>query len=77
MRVQKSKLKCIKHTFVFNDHSEVIWTPMDQEAKQHQRFRVCFKIRQEAGPRIIAKILQGPASSAASLHELKIVLEDL
>jgi hypothetical protein len=35
MRVQKSKLKCIRHAFVFNDKSEVIWAPMDEEGKEH------------------------------------------
>lgn len=71
-----SKLKCVRHEFVFNDGSEVTWYPEDQEGNQHQWFTVYFRLKRLDGGKNISHKIKGPASAKASLHHLKWVLKE-
>lgn len=72
----KTKLKCIRHIFVFNNEVEAIWYPSDPNGKEHQLFTVSFKLKTSYGGKSISKQIKGPASAASSLHHLKWILKD-
>jgi hypothetical protein len=72
----KSKLKCVRHVFVFNNDAEVLWYPSSPDGKQHQIFTVSFKLKTSYGGKSVSKQIKGPASAKCSLHHLKLVLQD-
>lgn len=74
--MQMSKLKCVRHVFVFNEGSEVVWWPTDANAKEHQLFTVSFRLKTSWGGKSVSQKIMGPASAASSLHHLKLVLKD-
>jgi hypothetical protein len=76
MILHLSKLKCVRHVFVFNDGSEVAWYPTDPNGKGHQLFAVAFRIKTSYGSLSFSDQIVGPASAAASLHYLKLILKD-
>lgn len=74
--MQISKLKCIRHVFVFNNGTEVIWYPTDPNGKEHQLFTVSFHLKTSWGGKAVSREIMGPASAKSSLHYLKQVLKD-
>ena len=72
-----AKLLVVIHSFYFNNGVYVKWTPLKEDGKGHDMFKVAIEFPPtERGSDIVRSERRGPPSAAASLHLLKWVIKE-